>query len=452
MRIVEIKMEKRKNLLVRPLEHSEKNEKNSKVMAPNIVETIASIKLTELNLDCLESIFNRLPLEDLLNITDTSKQLQLAVRIVYRRHYARKTSSVKLNIQQTIGNKALDERPDHIRIHDMRIALQLLRIFGYFVEELEIRCNENIKQCDKLFRYINEYCSDHLNEINFHRAPEAVATFQKPFSKLDTVTFTNTHLRGEITQFNKWFPRMQTLAFIDDVRLIDSKCLEIHFVSLKALLLSSSIPRESIEIVFQLNAQLRYLHFYCDYPGKLLEMASEYLPNIELLGVLWEKNDNDTLEVLSNMNGNKIHFEKLRTLYLCVEKKEDDQEVQLPRIPITFGPITKLHFYSMCYLGDEFEDFLARHSNITTMLIEGGGYRVENVLETLPFLREITFSNAKFDVAEAVRLMDIFKSLRFVGCPAFKNVTVKNLKSSINQYELHNPEKDESFFKVKRVK
>lgn len=416
-----------------------------------IINDRRTLNLTDINLDCLESIFKHLPPEDLLNIIDVSSRFRTAVVVVYHRHYAKKTAIVKLDIKQKYRIGPLDIASDHIKINDMKTSFQLLRNFGCIIKELEINCSENIINSDPIFCYINKFCHQRLNEVTFGRIPETSAIFHEPFSSLDTVTFTNTHLHGEITNFNKWFPNMQTLAFIDDVKLSDPNCIEEHFKSLKALLLSNSIPKETVIRVFQSNPQLRYLHFYCDYDGELLQMASKYLKEIELLGVLWEKNEKYNLDKLSMINGNEIYFDKLKTLYICAEKR-DNIEMELPKIPITFGPITKLHFYSMCYLGSEFEDFLKRHMTVTNILVEGGDYTVETIVETLAFLQEVTFGNAKLDSSEAVRLMDMYTNIWSVGCPGFNNVTEESLKSNIANYQLHNPTHDENIFKITRIR
>lgn len=45
-------------------------------------------KITNLNTDCMEIIFEHLELEDLLNLADSGKQFYSAACLVYKRQYA----------------------------------------------------------------------------------------------------------------------------------------------------------------------------------------------------------------------------------------------------------------------------------------------------------------------------------------------------------------------------
>lgn len=76
-------------------------------MATNIDETTATtkltdLKLTDLNIDSVERIFTFLSLEDLLNVADTSTQLQSAVNLVYHfRYFGEKSQKIYLGITAT---------------------------------------------------------------------------------------------------------------------------------------------------------------------------------------------------------------------------------------------------------------------------------------------------------------------------------------------------------------
>lgn len=44
-------------------------------------------KITNLNTDCMENIFERLDINDLVNVADSNKEFYIAVSEVYRRKY-----------------------------------------------------------------------------------------------------------------------------------------------------------------------------------------------------------------------------------------------------------------------------------------------------------------------------------------------------------------------------
>lgn len=63
---------------------SNEREIHSFNIAKNITETT---KITSLNTDCLESIFEHLEFNDLINVADTSKHFYSAVCLIYKRKY-----------------------------------------------------------------------------------------------------------------------------------------------------------------------------------------------------------------------------------------------------------------------------------------------------------------------------------------------------------------------------
>lgn len=424
-------------------------------------------KLTDINEDCLESIFKHLPPEDLLNVAEASKEFQSAVNMVYRRQYSQKTADVELSICRYVRKKPLAEKINRIRINDLETSLKLLRSFGYMINELFVDCNENIKNCEAMFSYINKYCFQNLIELSIcNIIPEnrlSINMFENPFLNLETLLFYNVPLYGEITQFNRLYPKMKTLIFMEDTILIDSRCIEINFTSLECLDLCNSIPNESIEMLFKLNPQLKTIHFYSDWDGRLLEVASECIPNLELLGVKWVIGEDGNIlqdfKMLTKLNADEIYFKNLKTLYVYLENSlfDDDSNAEdgaTIDMPVTFGPITEFHFLSNCFsMGNEIEEFLSRHQTITHLFGCAPQFEIDPVLETLPHLQEITFVNAELDFPATIEFMDEYQTIQKIGCFRFNNASNGNFKSDFGSYEFEEAIHTfyETFCMLKRV-
>lgn len=412
------------------------------LLAPCIDESVVTTtKITHVNTDCLESIFELLSLEDLLNVTDTSKVFWPAVEIVYRRQYGKEAAHTILCTQAHKPNKMIIEKTHHIQIIDQKIVLQQLRLFGGLIKSLDVQCNEKIKYCKYIYSYINKYCNQNLVRVRFIGKIPNVTMFKKPFLSVDKVSFDSTYLGGQITQFNKWFPKMRSMDF-ENVVLTDPKSIEINFKSLNHIKLCVTIPRESIENTFKLNPQLRELDFYSDFTGNLLEVASESLKNLEWLCVRWlNVNENENHGLIPNINGEKIYFNHLKTLQISLDFSSIIQLFKVnpfPQIPLTFGPVTEFHITSWCDYGvAKFLEFLSRHSTITHLFTSLHWPGILNV-DMPTFLREITLSDMFFELSDGIDFMNRHTFIRKLGCTHFLNENNAELVSDIGTFELDN--------------
>lgn len=82
------------------------------------------MKLTDLNIDCLEAILECLEIGDLLNAADACRRLHHAANHLYLRIHGEKP---------LIDTKYYAVRPIAFAISNLKIALQLLRCFGHLV-------------------------------------------------------------------------------------------------------------------------------------------------------------------------------------------------------------------------------------------------------------------------------------------------------------------------------
>lgn len=241
-------------------------------------DKVSTTQLMDLPVECLENIIKFLPTKHLYNVADTNKQLQSIVETVYRMRYARRPMEVSLKIRQntrkvsklekvfpTIYNK-LKSKPVKprknfaddffgIELKELKASLQQIRLFGHLMEDLVVSCDEDVKNSDELYHQISEYCGQSIVKVHFFNTIPQNG-LNKPFSNLEELYFYKGTLDSDLTQFDRWFPKL-SLLYLDEVELDDPKCIARHIESLKFLSLGiNSI--EYIKDAIRLNPQLQY--------------------------------------------------------------------------------------------------------------------------------------------------------------------------------------------------
>lgn len=129
-------------------------------------EPAVTTKITDLHMDCLERIFEYLKLDDLLNVTDASKEFEFTAQLVARKHL-KKNTIVKLNITQNSRDRSSIHTLNCIIVQDLRSSFQLLRSFGHLVKKLHVLYAQDVEHFEKLLRYIEDY-GNHMAKKDVH--------------------------------------------------------------------------------------------------------------------------------------------------------------------------------------------------------------------------------------------------------------------------------------------
>lgn len=117
------------------------------------------MKLTDMNIDCIQSCLKYLKLDDLLKTAASTKRLNHVSNFIYDRKYD-KDVFIKITSQETVQIQQLDEC---IYMHDLRSSLKLLRCFGHLLSTISIHFSEFTYQ--HAIEYANEYCAKSLVEF-----------------------------------------------------------------------------------------------------------------------------------------------------------------------------------------------------------------------------------------------------------------------------------------------
>lgn len=151
-------------------------------------ETISDTKFIDINYDCLELIFKRLSLKDMLNLVDTCTTLKNAATLHLETSFNRRHGYYHVDIKNIRFNSKLVIQYDqgYFKINDFKDSLQFLRCFGH--RDVSVNIDYDAKyenQYTRIYDYLNEYCSDTLGAIFIRSASKfAMKYTDKPFSKV----------------------------------------------------------------------------------------------------------------------------------------------------------------------------------------------------------------------------------------------------------------------------
>lgn len=173
-----------------------------------------TIKITDLNDDCLESIFNHLNFDDLLNVGRSSTRLLYAVRVVFKRKF-----SDKVQIKLT--------RDDSVPFKDVQHEIQcqrLISVFGDFITSIRITVDcyfppgsyphnqEYVRMCERIIERFFRHSLRALVDIELIGFPKDwLNKFSKPLPEVESVAFYCCDLRDRPLLLSEIFPKLKVL-------------------------------------------------------------------------------------------------------------------------------------------------------------------------------------------------------------------------------------------------
>lgn len=268
---------------------------SAKRQRQQLIEEPADIlKITDLNDDCLEKIFDYLSLEELLNVADANKWLYVASASVYRRKFgqnkvilfeliANKTGYIRMGYQSTV-------------IVGLKECLRFMRCFGPLISKLRVNYfRSSRKDYSYLDRYVNEFCAETLASIEYYQKPTSLMDIpEKPFTKTKNLLIKYSNLGNSLGEIVRWFPNLHSMQLL--LNRIDGSSIEMNLPNLNLLQVRINstnkyrIGHKNIAQAVHLNPQLRSLTIgelgRSQFPFKyILEIASMN-PKITTLNVV----------------------------------------------------------------------------------------------------------------------------------------------------------------------
>lgn len=396
-----------------------KRQKNDGIQTPT-----ESMKLTDVNTDCLVRIFEYLRLDDLLNIAHTNKELKTAADLTFVSSFKKERIYLDMLQKRTkTGRKRIptrshileskDSNPDgeHYRIEDLQTSLRLLRCFGHLIDRISIHLPD---YSEHVVPYLTQFCADSLKDIEFVGASKAFYEdfYQKPFLNVETVRYVYPSYLKKFNQFMEFFPKMSYLGLYK--YSIKSTCVNnFTFPHLSHL----SIKINDAQPFLQNNPQLRSLRVECWGDSaeirKSIENATAYFDQLENLEFI--KFSPETLRF-----DKQFYLKNLKRLTLNFHSNDP-----LPEIPFICIQLEELEINAKSFpLSDEIIDSITKHPTITKLCIDSERISEKfveekrmKVLKSLPLLKEVNFNTCKMTCDEVVCMIDQCKFLTKISFP-----------------------------------
>lgn len=377
------------------------------------------MKITDMNLICIEECLEYLELDDLLNVADSNKRLRKAAECVFLRKLGQR--SIQINYCRQVNPNFWFNRNINLHIHDLKFALQLLRCFGHLITSLDL-CY--FDKPVRIFAYTNEYCAKSVTKISFDDTKEIpLRQLKNPFPKVLEVDVRDSEI-AKTGWFNYLFPNMQRLCYSGGKPYhIDSIACAFPNLQHLGIICPELFKKKSVLDCLRLNPQLKTLCLNAPHITRPPFFTDEdTLRNlIEPMQYLEELYLDGDFARLPSFIGNEIHLKN-------VKKFKIRGFYGSPKCPFTFN---RLESFELWYqLMDDFYDFIDRHPTIEKLKLYAFAYYqwshidVALLIKALPLLKEIeTYGRVPLSVDDVVDLVS--------GLQLLQSIKVDNEESVI---------------------
>lgn len=408
------------------------------------------MKLTDINSDCLETIFEYLDFGDLLNVADANKCLKNVACTVYFRNYRHK--EVLLIEARHYQCRVFKILINCINVNDLKTSLQLLRCFGGLISEIVFYSRGDAYHNGKraypdltqyILGYVNEYCVESLISVTFYEDFDGIIKHLKnSFKKVEKVSIKQGVVPENI-RLNELFPNMRELYCIC---FSFTSYLTEHFPNLQHLDVTIWQTQESIKsknemkTILCLNPQLKSLRI--NSPGIqrflnpplltaiVLDDAQDSLQNLETLTM------HGTYFSGSKFEGDPIHLRNVKHFNIHLQGLLHEP---LPRIPISFGQLESFKLQYITNFDDEFYKFVERHPTIKKLIISYDSPKNDQyqskLAYVLPKLTDIEICNGRFSIDDILRFLNDFKVLRCINVNLIEHIEFNELEKRLNVYK-----------------
>lgn len=395
-------------------------------------ENVVRTKITDLNHDCLEHILQYLELEDLVNAADANIQLNRAANLIFHRRYDQKEvifgydqDSSLNSVQRFNVIKKIKIRANSIEIIDMKIAIRLLRCFGFLISEIKLGYqNEHCNFDGELVTSINEYCIDSLTKLTIYDIPRGgIKRFIKPFKRVEDIYFLSYDKKSPWWVFepdflHRIFPNIRKLGlgpYDGCMPLIHNGCCAHHFPHLEHLEISCLFKcfeacRPNITECLLLNPQLKSfsakMYFGSNIiDANILQRTYKSLQNLEQFTLHSVFDEHQVF--FHNFNGEVISLKNVQSFEI---------EMEQGKIPFSFDRLHTLILPSSDHpFNKNIYSFIEKHSHVTKLETYRFYYEdyQQKVAKLLPFLEEIYFVYARLSTDEVIQFISMFNTLKY---------------------------------------
>lgn len=385
-------------------------------------DPVSTTQPNQMRDNSLEQTIKHLDINDLLKIAESVPSLISGVYFSYRKKFGH--MKVALNGTLTLHQEPIKIISDSIELYDIVTSLKFLRVFGRFVFALRIRYyripGSLIAYLDY---YIQKYCTSSLKKLYLYRTPKmAMKHLRIVFPKMECIQFWDSKLHSNLTEFNKWFPKMRVLEFIEYNNLWNPECIANYFPNLQHLTIDNrpnfdgaiTLDLLNITKTLRLNNNLKGFCASGDmFDATFFLSINNNVLTIERLEIQCRH----FFDHFVDNNNDMIFFTNVKEFTLNAAIKNFDYKI--PKIPLLFHRLQKLTLVARPFrLNEHFLDFIQEnHRTLRKLKL----YEIEiNSLEDLCEIRlmnalqdltHITFVDSLISLHEVLKVLQIFKSI-----------------------------------------
>lgn len=320
-----------------------------------------TLKIIDLNDDCLEPIFLKLTKEDLANIAESNLRFLQMACYAFARNYA---------------NNPFESGYDECDSNNFEKSMSIIKHFGKLITKLDLYdahndCQYNEQITDALFAT----CDANITDIVFDRVDQdTLNKIRRPFPNLINLNIYDLSLPQKIAQLNRWFPNVTKLILRCTGLFSEEFCALRHLTDADI-----AMNVENMQTFIRSNPQLTSLRLRCNnsqlIDGQLFNFMAQNLQDLEHLTITI--NNWRPVTYLADAN-----FRSLRTLSLslCWDMVNDpnDQPSNLGII----SPVLESTKIKGLYFNDACVEFASRCHHVTDL-----EFTVDDEMDTFLFIR-----------------------------------------------------------------
>lgn len=210
--------------------------------------------------DCIEKILQLLTLTELLNLTDTNKELQSTGQKFYEDYHKNKRVTVDIASDTFWVKPNINLVNKTIEITGYRNALRFIRIFGEYIQNLEINYGRNAKLNKNLNEYVSKYTKS-IQSIDF--GYDYLKNSLLSFYKITECNIRSVNFGNKIKRLEKNFPNLKILRLscyhikTAKLRLKNLQELDIWIHNRKASM-------KKLKTILKLNEQIKTVKIRSD--------------------------------------------------------------------------------------------------------------------------------------------------------------------------------------------
>lgn len=372
-------------------------------------------QLTDINDDCLETIFMYLDFDDFINIAHTNKLLKPAADTAFSRKFGWKWIDLDIKSKYR-GIFKLQISDTIIKVHDFQTSLRLLRCFGHLISKLHVgpASTSRLKwTAVKLVGYANKYGFKSMVFMKFRNMPTgAFEDLTQPFLTTIHVFFGGCTMDGKLEQLSKWFPKLYGLELINvDTHL---EYIEANMTTLVCLAIDDRRLNKGEQLVnaLRLNPLLETLFLNTNGWVRILQNASVNRLSLDRVWIACYPGDFQGIEahIFDFPNPIHLHMDFVGLI---------NQPV--PEIPVSFRRLQKFTWGSLRHrLDQSVMTFFEKHAsikNLNLMHFDKTNKLVQNnqdivrIARALPLLEEVEFACIELTVGKVIPFMNQAKLL-----------------------------------------